>query len=131
MRRYPPDHPIEWLRFAKDDLNAARVGPDLISPEILCFHAQQAAEKSLKAVLIDQSADFPFTHDIGELLTILEGMGVSCVAGSPEANSLTRYAVSVRYPGLAEPVTLDEYRDALRLAEGIVAWADGQISRRD
>ena len=122
---------MEWLRFAKDDLNAARVGPDLISLEILCFHAQQAAEKALKAALIDQSTDFPYTHDMGELLTILEEIGISYTAGSPEANRLTRYAVSVRYPGLADPVTPDEYRDALRLAEGIVQWADAIIGRRD
>ncbi len=82
-------------------------------------------------MLIDQSANFPYTHDIGELLTILEEMGVNCVAGSSEANRLTRYAVSIRYPGLAEPVSLDEYRDALRIAEEIVAWADAKISRRD
>lgn len=120
-----------WLRFAKDDLDAARVGPDLISLEILCFHAQQAAEKALKAVLIDQSTDFPFTHDIGELLLILEEVGVSYAAGSPDASRLTRFAVSVRYPGLADPVTPEEYRDALSLAEGIIQWADVTIRRRD
>lgn len=120
-----------WLGFARDDLDAARVGPNLISLEILCFHAQQAVEKALKAVLIDQSADFPHTHDIGELLSILEEVGVTYATGSPEANRLTRYAVSVRYPGLADPVTPEEYRDALRLAEEIFQWADATIRRRD
>lgn len=131
MRRYPPDHPREWLRFAEEDLDAARLGPELLSPEILCFHAQQAAEKALKAVLVDRAADFPYTHDIGELLATLEQNGVECTAVSPEANRLTRYAVLTRYPGLSEPITNEEYQAVARLAEEIFEWAYSQISGVD
>ena len=131
MRRYPPDDPLEWIRVARDDLAAALLGPDLLRPEILCFHAQQAAEKALKAVLIDRAIDFPYTHDIGELLATLEEAGVECAVASPEANRRTRYAVITRYPGLADPVTDEEYRVALGLAEAIVGWADGEVRGRD
>ena len=103
----------------------------LVSPEILCFHAQQAVEKALKAVLVDRSIDFPYTHDIEELLATLEETGIRCPVASPEANRLTRYAVLTRYPGLSEPVTTEEYQSALRLAEKIVQWADDQIENRD
>jgi HEPN domain-containing protein len=37
---------------------------------------------------------------------------------------LTRYAFETRYPGPFEPITAEEYRDAIRLAEAVVAWAD-------
>ena len=130
MSRYHPDHPLEWIRLAKDDLDTARLGTDLVSPEILCFHAQQAVEKALKAVLVGQPEDFPYTHDIEELLTTLEEAGVPCPVASPEAIRLTRYAVLTRYPGLAEPVTSEEYQSALQLAEKIVQWADAQIENR-
>lgn len=116
------------MRFAKDDLDAALLGPELLAPEILCFHAQQAAEKALKAVLASREIDFPYTHDIGELVSTLEQNGVECTDISPEANRLTRYAVFTRYPGLSEPITNEEYLTAARLAEEMFEWADSQIS---
>jgi hypothetical protein len=39
--------------------------------EGLCFHAQQAAEKSIKAVLIDRGVSFPRTHNIRTLLELI------------------------------------------------------------
>ena len=131
MSRYHPDHPLEWIRLAKDDLDTAQLGTDLVSPEILCFHAQQAVEKALKAVLVDRSTDFPYTHDIEELLATLEESGVPCPVASPEANRLTRYAVLTRYPSLAEAVTVEEYQSALLLAERILEWANDQIENRE
>ena len=131
MSRYHPDHPLEWIRLAKDDLDTAQLGTDLVSPEILCFHAQQAVEKALKAVLVDRSTDCPCTHDIEELLATLEESGVPCPVASPEANRLTRYAVLTRYPGLAEAVTVEEYQSALLLAERILEWANDQIENRE
>ena len=131
MSRYHPDHPLEWIRLAKDDLDTAQLGTDLVSPEILCFHAQQAVEKALKAILVDRSTDFPYTHDIEELLATLEESGVPCPVASPEANRLTRYAVLTRYPGLAEAVTVEEYQSALLLAERILEWANDQIENRE
>ena len=87
MQRYSPDHPLEWIRVAKEDLGAAQLGTELLSPEILCFHAQQAAEKALKAMLVDRTIDFPYTHDIGELLATLEQAGLTYDVASPEATS--------------------------------------------
>ena len=88
------------MRLAIDDLAAAGLGPHLVSLEILCFHAQQAAEKALKPALIDRGVDFPHTHDIQELLSTLQEAGVHSASTSHEWNRLTRYAVLTRYPGL-------------------------------
>jgi HEPN domain-containing protein len=55
MASEPPRRgsPGDWLRHARSDLALARTTP---TPEImleaLCFHAQQAAEKAIKAVLV-------------------------------------------------------------------------------
>jgi hypothetical protein len=46
-----------------------------------------------------------------------------------EAVDLSDYAVETRYPGLSEPVSDKEYRDAVALAETVLRWADRQIAQ--
>ncbi len=56
--RFPPDSPLEWLNRARSDLELARsLKPDVYL-EDLCFHAQQAAEKAIKALLIHHGTPF-------------------------------------------------------------------------
>ena len=64
MAGFPPDTPQEWLRRARADLALARVGLNAEGtlPEDLCYHAQQAAEKAIKAVLVSRNVDFPWVH---------------------------------------------------------------------
>ena len=64
--------PIEWLRYAHSDLGLAQISaPATVLLEGLCFHAQQDAEKSLKAVLIVLKIPYPKTHSIRKLLDLL------------------------------------------------------------
>ena len=62
-----------WLRFAAEDLDAAqRLLADRASaPRHVCWHSQQAAERALKAVLVLEGIDFPFTHDLNALRNLL------------------------------------------------------------
>ena len=62
-----------WLRFATEDLDAAqRMLADRSSaPRHVCWHAQQAAERALKAALVLEGIDFPFTHDLNALRNLL------------------------------------------------------------
>lgn len=92
--------------------------------EDLCFDAQQAAEKAVKAVLIQRRLPFPYVHDIGRLLHLAEEAGESVPPEVHEAEQLTRYAVVARYPGLAEPVTEEHYVAAIAQAEAVVRWAE-------
>ncbi len=113
-----------WLRYARSDLELSRVSaPPEVLLEGLCFHAQQAAEKALKAILIDRGVPFPRTHSIG---TLIDLMPQNLVAPNDveDAASLTHYAVITRYPGVAEPVDEEEYRQAVHLAEAVVSWAE-------
>lgn len=70
----------EWLRWASADLRVAKLTADeRIAPQIAAFHAQQAAEKALKALLVQKQIDFPRTHSIGVRLVLLEQAGISAV----------------------------------------------------
>ena len=127
--RPPRESPEDWLRHARSDLEYARVGPtrETILPEQVCFHAQQAAEKALKAMLLARGVIFPFTHDIEELLEIARGSDIATPDGIAAAAALTPFAVETRYPGWSEEVTKEEMERAVRLAEAVVAWCRERI----
>ena len=126
-----PNDPFEWLNRAKSNLERAKSDSRLtgVYLEDLCFDAQQAAEKSIKSVLIHFGIEFPYVHDITDLLTILEGKGHSISDDIREAGRLTRFAVETRYPGLSEPVTQDEYKKAIAIADIVVRWAEEILKR--
>jgi HEPN domain-containing protein len=120
-----PGFPEEWLTHAESDLNLARLAKDHteILPQQVCFHAQQAAEKALKAVLLHHKIEFPPVHDIEVLLEITKQSGVSPPSDVAEAGALTPYAVEARYPGYEEDITPAQVDQAIRLAESVVTWA--------
>jgi HEPN domain-containing protein len=120
--------PEEWLRRAKGNLALAKQRkPKEAYWEDLCFEAEQAVEKALKATLRSRGIDFPKTHDIGELLALLDRSGQKISQGFWKADGLTTYAVETRYPGPAEPVTRNEYRQAVALAQKVVKWAESIV----
>lgn len=113
----------DWLRFAESDLEIARIDrPPIVMLETLCFHAQQAAEKAIKAVLITSAIPFPKTHNIRVLLDLLP-LNLNIPDEVQEATILTDYSVMTRYPGAVEPVEEDEYWQAIYLATAVVSWA--------
>lgn len=124
-----PGSAHEWMSYAKSDLRLAHLAAadELVLRAQACFHAQQAAEKAIKAVLLSRSIEFPFTHDIEELLEIAESAGVALPGTISEGGSLTPYAVETRYPGYWHEITEHEMQDALRFAELTVKWADEAV----
>ena len=131
-RKSMPFSPKEWIVHAHSDLALAKrgIGDDEILPQQICFHAQQAVEKALKAVLLYNKVDFPLTHDIVELLNIFEEAGISVPHGFSEVGMLTPYAVETRYPGYRDEITKKDVEDALQLAEMVVSWAGKYISKK-
>lgn len=122
------DNPREWLKRAKSNLALAKTNPENVFLEDLCFEAQQAAEKAAKALLIYSNCDYPYTHDMAELLTLLqEKTDLEIPEPIKQMPRLTRFAVASRYPGPIEPVSEDEYRKALEIAEHVVNWAQDII----
>ena len=124
-----PGSPADWLRHAASDLSLSRVTrPPGVLFEDLCFHAQQATEKALKAILVAKSIPVPRTHNIRTLLDFIP-TELSMPPEAQDAALLTDYAVSSRYPGDLGPVDEDEYIQAIHLAEVIVQWAEGIIRK--
>jgi len=122
--RHPPGSARDWLARAKGDLALARVPlPEGAFYDDLCFHAQQAAEKALKAVYRHYGWTFRYTHDLEELVAGLTDHGLEIPTAVEEAIILTSFAWEARYPGLEEPVTAEEYREALQHAQAVVSWA--------
>jgi len=123
--------PQEWLNRAKSNLVRAKEDIRLsgVFLEDLCFDAQQAAEKAIKAVLIRRNIQFPYVHDLMALLALIEKEGESLPEPVKQAGRLTRFAVVTRYPGLEEPVTREEYERAVIIAEAVVQWAGKQVKK--
>ncbi len=118
-----PGSPHAWLRYAEADLVLARVPlPERGLYEHLCFHAQQAAEKSLKAILVKSGIAFPHTHNLQTLIDLLP-QEIPRTSSLTSAARLTAYAVSCRYPGIEEPVEESEYREVVNTAGDVVDWA--------
>ena len=125
---YPPGSPQEWLQYAQSDLAIAGLKdiPDDILFEELCFHAQQAVEKSLKSLLVFKKISFPKTHNIRVLLDLLP-VDVAIPEEIADSARLTDYAVMSRYPGVMEAVEKKEQGEAFLLAEAVVAWVKKQV----
>jgi len=121
--------PHDWLLHANSDLELARIGksPKVLF-ETLCFHAHQAVEKAIKAVLIAHKVPIIKSHNIGALIKLLP-QNIQHLAELQEAMSLTDYAVLNRYPGDLEPVTEKDYKESIKLAEKVVNWANNSLSQ--
>jgi HEPN domain-containing protein len=76
----------EWLAKAETDLLVCErlLAQGAEFSEVVAFHAQQAAEKSLKALLVARQVEFPKTHDIERLLELV-GLGDGSLAAALEA----------------------------------------------
>ena len=112
-----------WLEYAEADLALAQVPlPEKSKYEMLLFHAQQAVEKALKAILIIHGIEVPHSHNLLKLVELLPPQYAS-IPMLAQATALTDYAVFARYPGEHAPVDEKFYHEMVKLAEDVVAWA--------
>ena len=87
----------EWVRKAEEDAAVAEWASGAGHYDAACFHAQQAVEKYLKALLVAQGRDFPKSHALRPLFDLT---GISEAEGDlDELRWLAREAAEVRYPG--------------------------------
>jgi HEPN domain-containing protein len=93
---------LEWIEKAEKDLATAsreiRVR-EVPNYDAVCFHAQQCAEKYLKAILQERSTPFSKTHNLTALLGLLTPIEPSWELMRPNLERLNVFAVHVRYPG--------------------------------
>ena len=126
-KRRDPDDPRAWLDRARSNLIRAQQRAPNVYLEDLCFDAQQAAEKALKALCIERSFEFPYVHDLTRLVTLLQEEGQPVPDEVKEAGRLTRYAVFTRYPGVGDPVTEDDHERAVAIAGRVVEWVEDHL----
>ena len=121
----------EWMRHAWSDMTIARmVENDEIAPEIIAFHAQQAVEKALKALLVQRQVEFTRTHIIGVLIVLCKESGYKIEENLEEAVTLSRFAIASRYPGETDPITRQEAKIAADLANQVLNWVESQIEKK-
>ncbi len=120
----------EWLLHADEDLRLARHAFKLKSAipyKLIAYHAQQCAEKCLKAYLVFEDVDFPFTHNISALLEMCSPTA-EWVKDIDDAKILSAYAITARYPGKYK-VTKKEAVKAVEIA-GLVQAAVRKALKR-
>lgn len=84
----------DFAQMARDDWIAGMSSSD---PYSICFHAQQAAEKILKAFLAFHQEQVPKSHDIRDLITQCAKIDPSLSSLMPLADSLHLFGVEIRY----------------------------------
>ena len=97
-----------------------------VDDSILGFHAQQAVEKSLKAILSRARVEFRRTHDLAELLDLLMDSGVEPPPDADRLDELNPFAVAARY-GPLELGPLDRTL-AMTWVQGVLSWAVMRLS---
>jgi len=91
----------EWLARSDEDLRVAQLLLAATPPHLgtAAYHAQQAAEKALKAFLAAHGLPFRPTHDLVDLRRQCERVDPRFAQFSGVAQLLTPYATRFRYPG--------------------------------
>lgn len=95
--------------------------------EDLCYDAQQAAEKAVKALMIQRGIDFPYVHDLAHLLSLLKDAGETIPAAVGQSRKLTQFATATRYPGIGQAVTEQQYAEAIKIAKAVVRWVEERL----
>ena len=122
---------VEWIEKAEGDWKVARREFDCDAPvfDAVCFHAQQAAEKYLKALLEEQSITVPKTHDLIILLNFQKEFSSVEEEWRHSLAALSAYSVAFRYPG--EEALIEDAKESLDTALCVRAWVREKLGLTD
>lgn len=117
---------VEWTTKAEADLATAKreaAVDDSANYDAVCFHAQQCAEKYLKAVLIEGNMRVPRIHDLEALVNLLSEQYQELQGILRHARILSAMAVEVRYPGMTadEDDAAESLKSATAIREAVLA----------
>jgi HEPN domain-containing protein len=132
----PGNEPIlaavrEWIERAEEDLMAAGLllkAGRRPPTNTICFHAQQCVEKYLKAYLAWRSTEFPKTHAIEKLFSLIPTEARPNV-GIREQSLISDYGVAPRYPGWTS-ASLAQARRAVTVARRVRKHVRSLVPRR-
>lgn len=130
----PPDDPrvaqvTSWLEAVSSDLRTIEICLTARPPvaRSALFHAQQAAEKALKAFLTWHSVPFRKTHQLQDLVGQCSAVDPSFEALDPAAEQLTPYAWQYRYPGEPGEPTVEQAGRAEQRAREVVDFVKDRL----
>lgn len=117
-----------WLKQAKSDLLAAKNSVVSKNYDWAVFQGQQAAEKALKALLLQRNQQVPKVHDLvflGKKAVLEDSLLQKC-------DQLTVVYIETRYPDFGEKIpaekfNLEKAQKYLGIAEEICLWVDKEI----
>lgn len=118
-----------WLQQAREDLEVADRERDHVY-RIACFHAQQAAEKAIKAILMYDGIRFDFGrqgHDL-DALRLKVPIGWRLHSYAVSLADLTIWGTERRYPGDLPDATHGDVQKALGIARQVYDLAEGDLS---
>jgi HEPN domain-containing protein len=130
MSEHDKEHSSLWIQKARNDLISAKLilnqpeGPS----DTACFHAQQAIEKLLKAILTFHGINYPKTHDLVRLLDIVLPFFRQLEEFREKFDAMTDYAVEIRYPMNAFTPTREEAENALDIATKVMGIIERYIA---
>jgi len=118
-----------WLRYAEEDLGVAELVATRpgFAPRVACYHAQQAAEKAYKALLVAEGQDVVLTHDL-RVLRDLVAPGKRAATLEIDLAWLSAWHIKGRYPGDWGEATQEDARRAIELARAVVDAARADIA---
>ncbi len=122
---------LRWMSYARSDLDAAYtlLEKGEFFPRQICFLAQQAGEKALKAILIFLGINFPKIHDLDRIRELIPD-GWVVKEKFPQLYDLSVWAVESRYPGHTPDVTEGEARETLQLAKSVFDSVSTELQER-
>jgi len=120
MTKEKSEYIKNWLFRANEDISVIESLAGInfgFYTSTICFHAQQASEKFLKAYLIYKDIDFPRTHDLDFLLMKCQKIEKSSF--EIDLKSLTDFGVSIRYPDDFYVPGVNETKEYITIAKEV------------
>jgi HEPN domain-containing protein len=117
----------EWIGRAEADRAACRALIDAGLPAEALFHAQQCAEKALKALLTWRQIPFTKTHELDVLKELCLPAIATPIAQLESVDDLTQYAWRFRYPGAPYSPGREEAEQAMGMASALLDSITSQL----
>jgi HEPN domain-containing protein len=121
----------EWIRKAEEDYTVATTlarKRKQLTPNAICFHCQQCAEKYLKAFLVQNAIVFRKIHDLRELYRLCLAINPGFELIADLLDQLNPYSIEFRYPG--EEATQEEAKLALRAMKVVRRFVQGTLATK-
>ena len=119
---------LRWLRYAREDLNAAIILQKTDIPRHVCLLAQQSAEKALKSIFAFTDQRIVKSHDLDMLLSLIPE-GWNTKSNFSDLSELSIWAVESRYPGDMPDATEEDADSAIALAEAILHSVEDDLRK--